>query len=236
MTGLRFDYSTMVNCDTWLMNGENVAVRPNRSVAVTVYAMVPIGASAGTFHAPVHISEGCREYSEAGKFPLAAPPHGHVDRIAANGQMGRQDGRVLGFARAAVDRRHPDADALTTLEAIGENAMGRRGRGLIEVREISPDDKLARRVAGLRRWRRQWCATSASRCRRGGRGLILPGNRQIDGNRHQRRERQHRYGLEKDRHCDAILPDLARLFQHGAGPVSLPAPPGRHMAMEEVPD
>src|SRR4026208_1425346 len=64
-----FYCSTMVNCDTWLMNGENVAVRPNRSVAVTVYVMVPIGASAGTFHAPVHISEGCREYSDAGKFP-----------------------------------------------------------------------------------------------------------------------------------------------------------------------
>jgi hypothetical protein len=33
---ISFYYSTMVNCDTWLMNGENVAVRPNRSVAVTV--------------------------------------------------------------------------------------------------------------------------------------------------------------------------------------------------------
>src|ERR1700674_1193417 len=59
----------MVNCDTALMNGENVAVRPNRSVAVTVYLMVRTGLSAGTFHAPVHISEGCREYSDVGNPP-----------------------------------------------------------------------------------------------------------------------------------------------------------------------
>jgi len=32
----RLCHSTMVSCDTKLMNGVNVAVRPNRSVAVTV--------------------------------------------------------------------------------------------------------------------------------------------------------------------------------------------------------
>ena len=29
-------YSTIASCETTLMNGENAAVRPNRSVAVTV--------------------------------------------------------------------------------------------------------------------------------------------------------------------------------------------------------
>src|SRR6266853_534887 len=78
----------------------------------------------------------------------AAPPHGNVDRLAGKGQMGSQDGGVLNFARAAVDRRHPDAEALTALEAIGENAMGRQRSGNVEAGEISPDDKLARGVSG----------------------------------------------------------------------------------------
>src|SRR5438067_13207690 len=43
----------IVSCDVSYENGSNVAVRPNWSVAVTVYVSTPVAASSGTRHQPV---------------------------------------------------------------------------------------------------------------------------------------------------------------------------------------
>jgi hypothetical protein len=66
--------------------------------------------------------------------------------------MRRQDGGVLNLATAAVDRRHAEAHARTSLVATLSDATVRRTWAL-EVHEIAPNDELA---GGVTRLRRRW--------------------------------------------------------------------------------
>jgi hypothetical protein len=70
--------------------------------------------------------------------------------------------RVLGFAGPTIDCRHAEADALSALETVAEDAVGRHRRRIVEAGEVAPDDEFARRMSRLRRRRRWWCGITAA--------------------------------------------------------------------------
>jgi hypothetical protein len=53
-----------------------------------------------------------------------------------------QDRRVFDLTGTTIDCRHPEADTLTPLETICENAVVRIV-GTVEKRDIAPNDELA---------------------------------------------------------------------------------------------
>jgi hypothetical protein len=99
--------------------------------------------------------------------------------------VGDQDCRVFDFAGAAIDRGHTEPDPLTLLEAICQDTVVWI-IGTNEECDVTPEDELAGRVAGLRLWR--WRRLTSSL----GRWLTLPGDYGMRRKRQQEENQTYR--------------------------------------------
>src|SRR6185503_12268549 len=129
----------------------------------------------------------------------AAPARREVDGPAHVVDVNHHRRAVLGLARAAVDGGHAEADLLAALEAVGQDAVGRRRSRLVEAGEVAPDHQLALAMPWLRRrwWRRLAASTSAAAPLG---GLLLPRDGGRERHRHRQRAGEEQEGAQTSAH------------------------------------
>jgi hypothetical protein len=101
--------------------------------------------------------------------------------------------RLLDFARAAVNRCHTEADALSSFEAIGQEAIVRVG-WVDEDRSVAPYHQLSGRVSGLRRWRRSGLLSRLASALTGGRLRLPDKAREAENGHKDQAGRKREYG------------------------------------------